>query len=453
MTTKAQLGILTEQVSNNTLKESTQSGDSASFAALILPLIEKIYTESLIAQVADTQPLKGPTGRVAALYSTYGGTGNSAETNTHPDSSYILVLTGNASGWAIDGAPITFSGDSYITRYVETEVINSTTISRVLVSRETFTGAAPVKGSTFNALVVRFATLNRAAIKKLFKDYSGSYAYGYDTNTAVKKIGFEVRTNMIETVARKVKSKFSAEQIQDLLAIYKENGVEVASEYIGNEIRHEIDKEFIEYMKFIAKASLVDPIALSASVAAAASGALQDVTSDIVANIFIAAEQIVRDTRRNRTIFVLVDPMTAGFLQVNPLMTKAEAEEQNPYRIGKIGSYELFVDLFAEPNEHYAIVGYQGSNEGDGDAGIIFAPYSNTVHQTLDNEFKENLFFLNRYAMVRHPQDVGNKNQANIWDAANANNSDFFKMLLIDYGTAIPNLTDAAVHFIVGNFE
>jgi hypothetical protein len=468
MTTKDQLGILTEQISANTLKESTTSGDSASFSALILPLIEKIYSESFITQVADTQPLKGPTGRVAALYATYGGTGNSAETNTHPDSSYILILTGDATATLtplVDGSPQSLGGSTFIVRYFETDTTkkiafaasqgqvgtqSNLTITRVLLSRESGT-YVPATTDTFAALPIKYVTNNKAGIKKLFQAYSGSYGYTNDSNTTVKKLGFETRTNMVETVARKLKSKFSTEQIQELLDIYKVKGESVAAEFIGTEIRHEIDKEFIEYMKFISKYTVLPTtqLSLSNSVAAYASGAIQDISSDLAMNIFLAAEQIVRDTRRNRTIFILADPITIAILQVNALMTKAVAEEENPYRVGKLGSYELFVDLFAEPNEHFIIVGYQGSNEGDGDSGIIFAPYSNTVHTAVDADLHGNMMLVNRYALVRHPQDTGNKNQANIWDAANAGNSDFFKMFIVDFGNFIPNLTDTTLP----NFE
>jgi hypothetical protein len=438
MTSQAQALMITEQVSNNTLKESTNSGDIAEFGALILPLIQKIYTDSLIGQIADQQPLNGPIGKVSALFSVYNGLEN--EPTAHPDNSFIVYLTTAPTGVAINDTITKTGGNTFKVLYIED--------NKLLVVATTV-GATLVKGSTLSTPVnsVTYATPNRAAIKKLFKRYSGTYAYGNDDNTSVKNISFETRTTNAVTVARKVKAKLSFEQIQDWVALYKEKGVEVATKAISTDIKHEIDKEFIDYLKFIAKYTVLSnsSIKLSNSIAATASGAMQDITSDIAVNIFTAAEQIVKDTRRNRTIFVIADPVTVAFLQVNALMTKADSEEENPYKVGKIGTYPLYCDLFAEVGEHYVLVGYQGSNEGDGDAGVIFAPYSNTLHAVDSADMKTNLLSLNRYAFVRHPQDTGNVNADNIWDAVNASNSDFFKMFIIDYGNAITNFTDTTL--------
>ena len=438
-----QTEILVEQVGANTLKEATNSGDIAEYGALILPLVQKIYTDSLISQIADNQPLNGPVGKVSALYSVYNGTETTPV--AHPDNSYIIYTNPKVSTLGLTvGATITKTGGkTFKVMYIEDE--------KLLVVADTDGTLAKTDTLTSPAATVTYATPNRAAVKKLFKNYAGSYGYKNDDNTTVKNISFETRTKNATTVSRKIKSKLSFEQIQDWIAIYKEKGVEVATKSISTDIKHEIDKEFIDYLKFIAKYSVIktDSLALSASIAATASGAMQDITSDIAVNIFTAAEQIVRDTRRNRTIFVLADPITCGFLQINALMTKAESEEENPYRVGKIGTYPLYCDLFAEVGEHYVLVGYQGSNEGDGDAGVIFAPYSNTLHAVDSGDMKTNLLSLNRYAIVRHPQDSGNMNDVNIWDAANASNSDFFKMFIIDYGNAITNFTDTTL----ANFE
>jgi hypothetical protein len=432
--------ILCEKVAANTLKESTTSGDISQVGSLIAPMIQKIFLKSLTSQVCDTQPMTGPTGRVAALYSLYSGDGSSAETATHPDSSYIVYTSPAASGLGLSiGDTVTedSSTDTFKVIHIEGEklLLALSAGSHVIQKTNTFNAGA---------FTISYATPNRAAIKKLFQNYSGSFPYKTDDNTAVKFIGFETRTNLIETVSRKLKSKFSFEQLQDMVTIYNEKGIETASEYLADEIREEIDKEFIEYMKYISSFSTLTPVALSNSIAVGGGG-MKDVSDDLIMNIFLAAENIVRNTKRNRTIFILADPITCAFLQVNAFVTKASADEKNPYKIGSIGTYPLFVDLFAEADEHFIIVGYQGSGEGDGDSGIIFAPYSSSLHVVDDKEMKTNMMIMNRYAMVRHPQDIGNKIQSDIWDSANASNSDFFKMFIVDYGTSLVNLTDITI--------
>lgn len=419
------------------INENSTSVDSATFGSLILPLVTKIYPKSLVAQICDNQVLKSSQAKVAALYSLYTGDGSSAETNTHIDNSFLIIVD-DGTGLNVDDI-ITISTSTFTIRYLEKKA-DPSTITTILLSRETGS-YIPIKTDTFGSATVTFATLNRAAIKKLFFHYTDSYAL--DDNTEVKNLGFETRTETVNTKSRKIKTKFSTEQLQDLQAIYKKDGIELATESIANEVRQEIDKELITYMKFIAEVSTTAEIALKNSYGAYPSGSLQDVSYDLVSNIYLAAERIVEDTKRNRTVFVLADPITAAFLQTNAFHTAVETEDGNPYKIGKLGIYPLFVDLFAEPGERYVLVGYMGSFNADGDSGIIYAPYTSNLITVTDTNFKENVLYIDRYAMVRHPQDTGNIIRDDPWNSANASNSDFFKMFfvsfddVINYGTTL----------------
>jgi len=460
------LDSIIAQVEKNILKESASastvtSADSSTYAPLIVPLLKKLYSESLINQIADVQELDGPVGKVSCLFSVYSGTGSSGQTDTHPDNSYLLIVPYDATPWTVDSLVVNFGTSTFKIRYTEvdeSETATPTNIIRVLVSRET--GAdIPKAGDTFNGKVITYATFNRASIKKLFKGYSGTlisdgkgnkqyigYAQGYDNNDTVKFIGFETRTINTSSVTRKLKSRFSQEQIHDMLAVYKEKADETYAEAVAHEIRQEIDKEFICYLKYISTllTTTNSPLLLTNSYGASPSGSLQDVSYDLVSNIYLAAEQIVKDTKRNRTIFVLADPVTTSFLQTNAFHVKANPNEKNPYRIGSIGTYPLFCDLYAEPNENYIMVGYLGI-DGEGDAGVIYSPYSYTMHPATDPvDFTENVLYMNRYAITRHPQDTGNVDWVNPWALANSGNSDFFKIFTIDY-TGIKNFGDISV--------
>lgn len=468
-TDKAQ--ILAEKINHNitTLMESTGSADMAAYAPIIVPLLHKLYTEALISQIADVQELKSPVGKVPCLFSVYSGLGSSAETSTHPDTSFLIVVpdTTTSTTWIIDDV-ITIGTSTFSVRYFEKDKDTTGEITRVLLSRTTGS-YIPSIGDTISldSREIVYSSWNRAAIRKLFKGYAGTvitdgngnyqyvgYNYGYDNNNDIKFIGFEVRTIDVTTVARKLKSKFSQEQLYDMVQLYKEKGLDTFSDALSHELRQEIDKEFICYIKYIAEYldALNTVLHLSDSYGASPSGSLQDISYDLVANIYIAAEKIVRDTKRNRTIFVLADPVTCGFLQTNAFHVKANIEEKNPYRIGSIGVYPLFCDLYADPAEHYILVGYLGI-DGNGDAGIIYSPYTTTIHQVTDGDFKENVLYMNRYAITRHPQDIGNKDHNNIWSSDNANNSDFFKMFSVDY-TGVINLGNTSGKFdSVSNFK
>jgi hypothetical protein len=188
-------------------------------------------------------------------------------------------------------------------------------------------------------------------------------------------------------------------------------------------------------MKFISEIVTNATINLSLSIGIVNSS-LNSGTDDLIVNIYLAAEQIVRDTKRNRSIFIMADPITISYLQLNAFHTQAQFNQNNPYLVGHLGIYPLYCDLYADVNEHYIMVGYLGSNNNDGDSGIIYCPYTTTLHVAPDpTYFTENMLFLQRYAMIRHPQDLGNVNPDDPWNPVNGGNSDFFKMFLVNFGT------------------
>lgn len=443
--------LLIEKMEQAVLAENTTSSVEGKFSPLIMPLIKKVYIDSLIPQIADFQPLTSPHGIIGALFSVYSGEGSSAETFAHPDSSYIIEVSEDISAVNVNDVWTAPDASTFSVVYAD-ETTKTLVISRL-------TGVyIPEVTDTFNtgAFTITYTTLNRTAIKKLLGSYSGiidvdgncvGHVYGDDDNSNIRNIGFETKSVNVSTSSRKLKSKFSWEQLQDIMAVYKESGIDVASEALANEIKKEIDKEFISYLKYIAKFTILPPAKLTLGTSiAVGGGGLKDVTDDLIVNVFLAAEQIVRDTKRNRTIFVLADPITAAFLQTNALVTKAIPDEQNPYKVGYISNYPLFVDLYAEVGEYYLIVGYKGDNEGDGDSGVIYSPYTTKMHVVPSADMKENVLFIDRYAITRHPQDTGNLNKTNPWHIDNKNNSDFFKMMIIDYGsTELKNFSDKAI--------
>lgn len=464
--TSSKLRVIIEQLEKNyknegIIKESTDGSSdnntstvSGQFAPLILPLVKKLYAEALLPQIADVQPMTSPVGKVAALLSVYSGSeGSTAQSNLHPLDSFLLAVN-DTTGLSVEDILTAADGTEFKIHYIEE--------NRLLVSTESGS-YVPVKADVLTSVAaptnrtVSYASRNRASVKKLLKGYSGTgpdgagrylgYSYGYDDSSNVKFLGFETKSINVVSSTRKLKSKFSADQIIDITNLYKENGPELAAEALANEIRQEIDKEFITYLKFIAKLSTNTPLDLEKSIAAQPSGALQDVASELVANVFLAAEQIVKDTKRSRRVFIIADPITAALLQTSTFFIPAKESDDNIYQVGSLGTYPLFVDLYAEPSENYVLVGYRGSNNNDGDSGVIYAPYTTNVLTAVDPAtFSENLLYLDRYAIARHPQDTGNVDPNNQWGIKNEGNSDFFKMFLVDFGTTtLANFADTSL--------
>jgi hypothetical protein len=289
-------------------------------------------------------------------------------------------------------------------------------------------------GNTIGSQPILYTTTNRNTIKKVFKGYSTVL----ENNSNLREVNFETATKVLETVSRKIRSKFSQEKLQDLKALYDEKAYDIVAEAIANEIRQEIDREIIDYLKFIATPMLSD-INLPLSLGMGSGGGLDAVTYDVLGSIYLAAEEIVKATKRNRTMFILADSATTAFLLLNPLHTEAKTEESNPYLVGKVGAYDLFCDPFS--TEHYVIVGYNFKSKDKHDAGLYFSPYTNSVHEltsgdgSADTPFSQNFMVMNRYGYTTHPQDSGTGN----------GDSDFFRIFSVNYsqaGVTIPNFPE-----------
>jgi hypothetical protein len=444
----------------NAINESSMSGDIAKWEPLLFPLIKKIYPDSLVEQIASVQPTKSPLGKISYLNAIYTGNKSNNENNIHWTNSRLMTLPVSAQSsivvdgvYAINTNPSifikVFHGEvtsEFVTTEVSAGLSVTTSVSAVpthwniLVasvsgSLDMANGMYGVKaGNTIGSQPILYTTTNRNTIKKVFKDYSKVL----ENNSNLSEVSFETATKIVQTVSRKIRSKFSQERLQDLKALYDEKAYEIVAEAISNEIRQEIDREIIDYLKFISTPMLSD-INLPLSLGMGDGGGLDAVTYDLLGSIFLAAEEIVKATKRNRTMFILADSATCAFLLLNPLHTEATPDESNPYKVGKVGAYDLFCDPFS--TEHYVIVGYNFKSKDKHDAGLYFVPYSTTVHELTSGDtnemtpFSQNFMVMNRYGFTIHPQDSGTEN----------GDSDFFRIFSVNYsqaGVTVPNFPE-----------
>ncbi len=462
---------LGEVLQDNYLKESaSNSTDIAKFEPLVSPLIKKIYPQSLVEQIASVQPIKSPVGRVAYLNSIYTGNDSNDYNNIHWTNSCLITIPSSAAGlFNADGTTIytTATSAQFTVYYKETTqaITAAYTSAGVRTSQgetdvychllcKVITGFTPVNGvlgetaivsasstiyrgigtllltgDSISGTPILYSTTNRNTIKKVFRDYS----LVLENNSNLLEIDFEVATNIIQTQSRKIKTRFNAEVIQDYKNLYKEKANDIVAESIANEIRQEIDREVIKYLKHIAT-PMKDDVNVPLSIAFTGQDSLSDMTYDAFASIFLAIEEIVRATKRNRTMFILADTATCAFLALNPLHTEADPKESNPYYLGRIGVYPLYCDPYS--TENYIIVGYKYLSDEKHDAGLYFAPYVTTMHEVPDpaNPFQQTYITMNRYGYCLHPQDNGTGN----------GDSDFFRYFSVNFfnpNTPIPNLT------------
>jgi len=393
--------MVVERVQQNLLRESNTSADAATFAKLNLPLVKKIYPDMLASQICDVQPLHGPRGIISALFSYYKPTED--------------VNLENARIFEVDTTAGLVTGQIQVIGATTWQIEYIDGSGKAFLAIATVGPNAPVApGTAFGAATVIITTINRASVKKIFRQYSGPY-----TNDIVvpRQIGHEIRTMTVEAKSRKLKSVISKEKVQDWERIYGEKAYDLIAENLGNEIIQELDMELIDYIRSIA--TPMPDVVLSNSYGT--QGDMMAVGNDLYVNIFFAAEQIVKATKRNRTIFILADATTIGLLLTNPLHTTVSDDEDNPFYVGKLGTYKLYADIYSE--DHYVAVGYRGENHGDGDTGIIYTPYMDYFHQSTDPEtFAEKFLSMSRYTFTRHPQDQG----------TGLGDSDFFRSFAVD---------------------
>ena len=507
--------LIAEAINSNVLREGTTSGDIATFGPLIIPLVEKIYTQSLVSQIASVQPLNSPVGKISAVISHYNGfksdvdqqidfamEGSNLNYNQFIENSRVIVVDGEwnvpadevltiaagpgvlPDGYIFPNDPLVIDGVPPIGKIIYTGLLPGSyagtvkclySESFVYDSLEKATGLGIPTETDLNAEglystdgpynnVTKKATVllvtnwndsiakydlissasittassimlilaNRTSIKKYFVKYTGNFQ-GYDpskpnysnfgqnqdSNSNIKFIDIQTRAVLVETKSRKIASALKYEKIQDLKSIYGEKYTDVLSNMVGKEISSEIDIEVINFIKEIAKP--MPDIKLTAS--SGMQSGLFDTSNDLIAQINLAVEDIVRSTKRNRTMFVLADSATIGYLKINPWHVTAETNENNPYRVGKIGPYPLFCDFYSSDN--YILIGYIYDSDEAGDAGLIFAPYSHTIHEIKNGgvNFQNTLFTMNRYGYVRNPQDTG----------VGIGDSDFFRIFRVDF--------------------
>jgi hypothetical protein len=457
----------------NSMNEASMAADIATWEPLIFPLIHKIYPNSLIEQIASVQPTKSPISKISYLNAVYTGTGSNIENGIHWTNSRLLTLPASSQGsfvvgntYTIDTTPPVdvkvFYGEitnEYQTVSTTAGMSEVTSVSAVpmywniLVAA--VTGTLDVDSNfkpenVINSIVthptasankigsetILYSTTNKNTIKKVFKEYSN---LNDELNANMREVNFEPATKTVETKSRKIRSKFSQEKLQDLKAIYDEKGYDIVAEAVANEIRQEIDREIIQFLKESATPMLSD-INLPLSLGASQGGGLDAVTYDVYGSIYLAAEEIVKATKRNRTMFVLADSATCAFLLLNPLHSEAKAEESNPYKVGKIGAYDLFCDPYS--TEHYVLVGYNFVSSDKHDSGLYFTPYSTTIHEVTSGDgtavtpFSQNFMVMNRYGYTIHPQDSGGYMDGT---------SDFFRIFAVNFsynGVTIPNFPE-----------
>lgn len=393
------------------LNEMTVTGDISQFPELIKPILYKVYTESLVSEIADIQPLKSPVGKVYTLFSSYGG--NTGE-HMNSTNSTIIVLSAN-----------TLSVGDPVSTLTGTGTVEYTEDNKILVHISS--GYFEINQTIGLATILDVIT-NRNYIRRTFKNYSGPLVTADGENLSnIPEISHELIGRTLEVKTRKLKSKVSQEVMEDLKNMYGEDfQKEILESEFASEIIQSIDNEIISYLKQIATpvtdVILKNSLGMQSGIAA--------LGEDIYANLYKLTIDIMRNTKRKKNFFVLADASTTALLLNSPLHAKPQVDNTNTYFMGKVGGlFNLYMDPYS--TDHYVLVGYKSENSELGDAGLIYAPYISTICEAVEPDTGKSVFFNTmRYAYISHPQDT----------TTGISDSIFFKMFRVDMSD-VPNLS------------
>jgi hypothetical protein len=382
---------MTLETLDKVLSESTTASDIGQYPELIKPILYKVYTESLVSEIADMQPMKGPVSKIYTLFSSYGDTDGSS---TNSANSSIIVLDNNSF----------VIGDEFKTSTCTGEVIYSED-NKVLVKYESgHFEAAQHTIHPSNAKILDIIT-NRNYVRRIFKNFSGPYTTAEGEKlTKVREINHQIVDKTLEVKSRKIKSKISKEVYEDMKNMFSQDLInEVLTNEFSSEIIQSIDTEIISYLKDIATPS--SDIVLKNSLGMS-SGDLGGVATDLYANMYKLTIDIMRNTKRHKNFFVMADAATMGLIISSPLHVKPLDDNKNTYFMGKIGrTYDLYLDPYSSDN--YVLVWYKSDSKALGDAGLILGMYTNTTTESEDPESTKMSFFNTvRYDYITHPQDT-----------------------------------------------
>lgn len=392
------LAQLLENTSENILTEASVSGDIAKYQPVLIPMIRRVAPALIANDVFGVQPLSGPSGLIFMLKAYYA---NDSVNGVKPATSTILVLA-DATNFPVDGD--ISGGTSGATGKVRFKDGNNLLVE---VTSGTFADGEDVdNASTFTAGETTISAIydNEAIINALFPNYTGSYATatGEALSTDMKEVGFEIISKSVEAKSRKLKAKWTLELEEDLKAVHNLDAEMLLSNIASEEITHELNREFINYIDTLATQAPVTTWDYSA-----ADGRWEvEKYQNLLALISRVRKQIAFSSKRGQANYMIVSPDVAAALENTGRMSSQNVDPYLSAYIGDIMGMKVFVDIFATSN--YITLGYKGADETD--AGFFYAPY---IPLKIEKGFGEEdgqprLFFRSRYGVAESP--VGGKN-------------------------------------------
>ena len=376
-------------------QNSINENQLADVETILTPLTYETYPKTLLYYISNVQPMVKPTALVNSVESYLHGDTDEIYNNT----SILKINKLDEKGYTVGDLVEGTKGGAGTILYID----NKTILIKLLSRNSIFVPQESIDGSRITN-VYSSKAFARAILSK------------YTETNNINQISLKFNQNKLEAKTRKIKSKTTMEVIQDLQRLHKENYNDILADMMSSQVRSEMDRELIAYLKSIAR--FKDNLILSDSI----SGDIPNILVEITYRIAECVTDICNRTHKPQRGFAIVSPNIANALI--PQLVDYNNDDTEVY-LGRLGTTRIFQDLGAD--EDTVIVGFK--SDFDDDAGMIFAPYNQTIVKHTDHQGDPILYLYNRYAYTLNPQDLTPDN----------NNSDFFMQFNVDFDN-IPNL-------------
>jgi hypothetical protein len=372
-------------------QEDLTTGDVAAFNKFAFPIIRTLLPQMAATSLCSVQPMLGPTSQIFYLRYYYDTTKGAITAGTemfaHRDRYYASstvygegVGTGNAVLQHFSGVlahtPIVAGTVSFV--YGAVVIYDDGLGSILSTDGVTVIGTVNYTSGVYG-VTMPTVPANLAAI-------TVNYKYASETSTDVGKVKIQLASTAVTADTYKLKSVWSIEAQQDLLAVHGITAAVELTAAIGSEVRFEIDQDIIRSIEAYALNAQTDTAAIAAGLSPVVVGATHyawdktpptgvawvDHKEQFLDVLNEQANYVFQTTGRARPNWLVVASNLLSLCQGHPSWQRATVDlTYGIYNAGTLGDYMVFVDPDMTSNQF--LLGYKGPSFLH--AGYVWGPY------------------------------------------------------------------------------
>lgn len=378
---------------------ASASGDIATFTNVLVPAVRRVLPALFAKELVSIQPMSAPTGYAYAQRFYYKG--NKAT----PLLPTAVIVTGTD---LVEFEAGTTAG--LVLVYKETDK-DGKIVKAIAQEAKLANGDAAVIAVGAYGVLATYTTQN--AFKQILRNYSGPYstAAGETLGDAMNQVGFKIDKVTVTAKTRKLKSEYSVELVQDLMAQHGQDAEAELLNLMEYELQSDIDREILALVR--ANAVVMPDVALAGVAGTTEASKFQAIYTQIIRG----CEEIVHDTKRGAGNIIVAGPKVIAALSLTGKLKGVAADLNNSVQVGAsvavtfVGTLDngarVFRDCFGDSNG--VLIAYKGATAAD--AGAYYCPYIPVMVQKATNPdtLQPIIAILTRYGLVENPliEDAG----------------------------------------------